>query len=705
MEKSKFKFFKNIRFKKINFKKVNFNKLKFTKMDLKKKDSKDANFRSIKARLVISFAAIILLSSIAIGFVSTQNAANALKRQNGTSMSQMIIEGTKLLNMKLDSQLNILEVIAKRDEIKSMDFELQQTVLKTEVNNTEFIEMGIVQLDGTITYSSGLVSQIGDREYIKEALSGKKVVSDLVIDKLSGAATINYAVPIVESGQVIGVLEGKNSGYALSEITNNISIGDLGYSFMINKQGTIVAHPDIIKVYTQHNPIEKSKTDESEVSLASLLQEILEKKIGTIPYTLDGENSYIGFKPVDGTNWTLIFVTNEDAMLSGIANLQSSIFKLTSVILVISIVITYVIGHSIVKPITAVEKHSGRISTLDVTQDVPESLLKKNDEVGHLANALQSITEALRSIIKEIQNAAQQVSAASEELTATSQQSALAAQEVSKTVEEIARGASEQAQSTEEGSEKATLLGNTIDKNTEYTILLNNETEKTAEVVMDGLSIMDNLSTITDESGKIIGEIHQVILKTNESSTKIGEASSVIASIANKTNLLALNAAIEAARAGDAGRGFAVVADEIRKLAELSSISTKEISDIVKELQRNSENAVETMEKVSAITEEQAKGVITSREKYMAISKALESVLEKLEKSKTAMNAMETMKDKILDTLQSLTAIAEENSASTQEASASMEEQTASMEEIAGSSEELAALAQGLQTIISKFKI
>lgn len=270
---------------------------------------------------------------------------------------------------------------------------------------------------------------------------------------------------------------------------------------------------------------------------------------------------------------------------------------------------------------------------------------------------------------------------------------------------EIAKGAADQAQNTEEGSYKSILLGQTIEKDSEYIGDLNRDSNNVAKIIDEGLVGIETLHSITEKSNRVSEKIYEIILKTNDSSRQIGQASNLISSISEQTNLLALNAAIEAARAGEAGRGFAVVAEEIRKLAEESQASTVSIDKMVIELQQNAEEAVEMVKIVSDIAEEQTKNVGDSKDRYMNIAAAMEHVNKTVEQLNISSKEMEGIKDDILETLQNLAAIAEENSASTEEVTASMEEQTASIEEIANSSEVLTELSQGLQSLIGRFKI
>jgi len=262
-----------------------------------------------------------------------------------------------------------------------------------------------------------------------------------------------------------------------------------------------------------------------------------------------------------------------------------------------------------------------------------------------------------------------------------------------------------QAENIEEGSLKSEELGGLIEKNQIYMENLSNISLKVSKLVHQGLEEMKDLSNITEESSIAIKDVHDVILKTNESSKQIGEVSDVISAIAEQTNLLALNAAIEAARAGESGRGFAVVAEEIRKLAEQSANSTKEIYEIISELQSNSKDVVNNMDKFSSISEEQTNSVVNSKEKYLLIAKAINESEKSVEQLNLFGEEMKNMKNEIVVNLQSLSDIAEKNSAAAQQVSAAMHEQAVAIEKATSFSKGISSSAEKLNSKIDIFDV
>ncbi len=661
--------------------------------------------KSINTRLVLYFSIIILLASAVLGYIAIDMADKSLTQEAEEALGSMVNETARVTVDRIEVQKKSIEMLALNPQMQGMDWSIQQPILQAILEKTTFLALAVVQPDGTAYYSDGTTSQLGDREYVKKALQGETNVSDLIISKVTNGLVLMYAAPIKRDGQVVGALIGRRDGNALSEIIDDTGYGDSGYAYMINSIGNVVAHPDRDKVMSAFNPIELAKSDASLSSPAKLFEKILSEKKGVSSYLYNGKKLYAGYAPVEGTSWTIVVTADSKEVLASVPKLQRDIVIAAAIILLVAIGLVYGIGISITRPIKAVVKAANDVANLDITHEISTKHLKRKDEIGTLSKALQSIISSLKEIIADINESAEQVAASSEELTATTQQSTVSSEEVAKTVGEISKSAYDQAQTTEEGSKHVEKLGQTIEADLRYLEELNKASNMVAEVVQEGLHDMDLLSDITKESNAASKEIYDVIVKTNDSTKKIGQASNVIGSIAGQTNLLALNAAIEAARAGEAGKGFAVVAEEIRKLAEQSSASTKSIDSIISELQGNAEAAVATMGKVTAISEEQTRSVVNSKEKFMDITRAMQEATAAVENLNVSGREMEKIKNEVTDILQSVSAVAQQNSASTQMVTASIEEQTAAIEEIANASEGLSGLAQHLQTLIKRFTI
>ncbi len=223
---------------------------------------------------------------------------------------------------------------------------------------------------------------------------------------------------------------------------------------------------------------------------------------------------------------------------------QASVVLVTglSICAVIGIVFAVFITRTITGPLGKGVAFARELANGDLTQNID---IEQKDEVGLLANALNSMAEQLRKVVGDVKSNADNVSTGSEELSTASQK--------------VSQGSAEQASSIEEVSSSMEEMASNIRQNAENA----SQTEK----------IATQASQMATEGG-------QAVDKTVAAMNQIAERINIVGEIAGQTNLLALNAAIEAARAGEHGKGFAVVASEVRKLAERSQKAAAEISEL-----------------------------------------------------------------------------------------------------------------------------
>jgi methyl-accepting chemotaxis protein len=487
-----------------------------------------------------------------------------------------------------------------------------------------------------------------------------------------------------------------------------MTFGEEGKAFILGNDGTLYAHEDGALVMEQKNVIKDIEENGVFKGFGEKFDEFRISKEGNIVYKVDGVKFVASLVTIPNTDWVLAMKAPQSEITKGIDSMTLLLVTFSVIFIIAGVVMAFILGKSIAKPINNVVDLLNGMSQYDMTTENNEKANKyinRHDEIGTMANATLVLQDNLRSLIESIAQSAEHIAAASEELTATTGQAAESANEVAGAVQDIASGAADQASDTEKGANEVERLGDLIEQDQKMIVELNELANEVERLKSEGLDVLTVLVAKTDVTNKTATEVRNVILETNESANKIDNASQMILNIASQTNLLALNAAIEAARAGEQGKGFAVVADEIRKLAEQTNRFTTEIVKDIEELTGKSQFAVKAMAEVGENLEEQTNSVDFTNTKFDGIATAIENLKKLIKHLNQQSKEMGNKKDEIVGIIQNLSAISEENAAGTEEATASIEEQTSAMNEIANSSESLSGLAEDMQKSISKFKM
>lgn len=418
----------------------------------------------------------------------------------------------------------------------------------------------------------------------------------------------------------------------------------------------------------------------------------------------DANNHLLGYVEIDFSKQFLKQQANN--------NMIFALF-LTLISVAVTLGLGFYLSNRIGKPIAKLVEIAEKVSVGDIEQTIQ---ISSKDEVGKLAESFRKLIEYMKTLASAAQRMAAndltvQVHSRSErdvlgnsfktmvanlgevihQLGQNARDLGSAATEIASSSEQMSKGAKEQADQVNQVSTAVEQMTATIFESSRNAGDATGASKSASETAIGGGRIVNNTIQGMQKIAVVVKESATSIAKLATSADQIGEIIGVIDDIADQTNLLALNAAIEAARAGDQGRGFAVVADEVRKLAERTSKATGEITEMIKGIQKETEEAVNSME---AGIQEVDKG------------------RELADRAGNSLNEIVTMAQRVTEMISQMAISAEEQSSAAEQISKNIEHISSVTRETARGAQQSAAAAEGLnrqaeglQQIVARFTL
>ena len=663
--------------------------------------------KSVTARFVVYIASLLIIICGSLGLIAINTASNALINNIIQQLPAKAEDGANLVASKIAARLESVVTLSHMPGMESMDWSAQFAVLAKEQERLDFMHMGVATADGECRFTNGATANLLDRDYFMRALAGEACMSDPVINRVDGSLSFVFASPIYDdSEQVQGVLVGLSDSLELSEIAGSVTFGETGYAYILNKEGTTIAHPNISLVVNGDNNFENVKEDPSLAPLVELEKKMVAQQTGFGEYVYGGEVKYLGYAPIPGTLWSIAVTSTEKETLADVDKLRIAIVAITLIALLIGIIFAFVLGRIIGQAVGKISRNLDKVAAGDLTGEFDDKALERQDEFGVSARSLKQMITGLRNMVNSITNSSHEVAGASQQLAAQGENIAATMEQVAASSQQIAAGMEELAASTQQ----ITASGQEIDAALN---LLHQEAaeghRQAGEIEKRALQVQQGAEKSQQNAVQVYDAIQAKLEKSIAEARVVEQISNLaenIAGIADQTNLLALNAAIEAARAGEQGRGFAVVAEEVRKLAEDSSQAvagiqslTRQVQDAIGVLIDNSHDALNFM------TEDvmrDYKLMVNIGKQYKQDSEAVYDLTEKI--SQNVNQVMSAMQE-INRSIEATAATVEESTAGSQEIARGSEAAAQAAEEINQASRRMAENAEQLTKLIAQFKL
>lgn len=642
------------------------------------------NQKSIKNKIVFSSLILMACSMMVLGccviFILYSSSQKILE--------QTLTETAKIAAERVSQEIiaygNIARELGCITEIsdENVSVEQKKLIVDSKVVDYNLVEIGIVGSDGNNIFNGVNCSE---RIYFQTSMKGGVYITEPVISKTTGKLTMFITAPIWKDGivntTVVGIVLLVPQEDFLDSIVKSIKVSEKGGAYILDAEGTAIAHTTVGLVENSNNSIALSQNDSSLKAIAALERKMIVGEYGFGKYTYKGVNKFLAYAPIDDTNsWSLgVSAPVKDFMDSTILGIV-----ITIIIVLVAIVAALFSLRRMAEKISSPVKTCSHRLDLLAKGDLHTSVahIDSNDETGVLAFATEGIVNTTNKIIKDIAFLLQEMANGNFDVNSTVREAYIGdyqpiltsmqtlksslsrtLRDIEVSTSQVSEGAEQMALGAQNLAEGATDQAGAVEE------LLATVTDITEQAKANSVEVSNtsketrSIGEQAREGSRQVKEMTGAMQRISEASNEIAKIITSIEDIASQTNLLSLNAAIEAARAGEAGKGFAVVAGEIGKLATQSAKAVEDTHELINTALNEVNNGTTLVDK----TVDYLNKIINEIEKIVT---SIESVSSSFDLQAESIAQINIGLEQISNVIQSNSATAEESSATSEELSA-----------------------------------
>lgn len=539
-------------------------------------------------------------------------------------------------------------------------------------------------------------------EDIGEQVIKNSVESALQLIELANESVEKGDIPLeVAQERVREAFLGPKDSEGKRPINYPGDLGEYGYIYVLDDKGTLTTHP------TREGD---NLWEDQDSSGNYFIREVTEKALAGGGFTeyefeLPGQDvlaDKIIYSAKD-PNWGWI-IASGTYMQDFNKEAHSLLFVIGITLLgavIVGTAVVIMVSRHLAVPVQKLSKRVREVAKGNLTVEIED--LQRSDEIGQLNEGFNEMVDQLKTLITDVEEAIVEIQSTSSNLTSVAEETNAYGDEIVKAINEVSKGAVKQASDSEDTNRTAINFAQQIEVLHDKNELIFDASQHMKQSNQEGLVNLNRLKEKSQESSALIHTVQSVFSSLIEKVREIEGIVGTITEISDQTNLLALNASIEAARAGEHGKGFAVVAEEVRKLADQTSVATELVRTTLKGIESETNLVNDEMKKTNVIVHQQNDSVAITESSFKEIELAVEKIIAVIGDMTEGVAYLNSSKNHIMHSIESIALISEKNAAASEEVTASVDEQQRAIQLVSESSNDLTDEITALQESIRRF--